>query len=189
MKTSLRILFIGNSHTYYHDMPCRVRRLAEESGVACEVVMLAHGGWFLEQHVSEPEARFNILFGHYDYVVLQEHTHPFAPERKYKSAVAALNEWIGQAGGRTVLYETWARQDEPEKQAEMSRAQRSAAEEIGAVLAPVGEQWQPYQQSHPELALYAEDGAHASEQGAELAARVIWASIWADCRRGSIGGR
>ena len=66
----LRILFIGNSHTYFNDMPIMVARRFREDGYDCEVTMIAHGGWFLEQHAQEPEVRFNILYVHYDYVVL-----------------------------------------------------------------------------------------------------------------------
>ena len=58
----MRILFIGNSHTYVNDMPEIVARLAKKDGIDCEVAMIAHGGWFLEQHAAEPETRFNILY-------------------------------------------------------------------------------------------------------------------------------
>ena len=40
----MRVLFIGNSHTYYNDMPEMFRQIAEENQVDCEVTMLAHCG-------------------------------------------------------------------------------------------------------------------------------------------------
>ena len=175
-----RLLFIGNSHTYYNDMPLYVRAMARECGYECEVTMLVHGGWFLEQHVKEPDVRFNILFGKYDYVILQEHSHPFAPEEKYRNAVIKLNEWIKVAGSKTVIYATWAKKDEPEKQAEMNFLQTSVADEIGALLAPVGENWQAYRTSWPDIEMYAEDGAHASHRGSEFAAKMIWEAILSD---------
>lgn len=179
----LRLLFIGNSHTYCNDMPLYVRAMARECGFDCEVTMLAHGGWYLEQHANEPDVRFNILYGKYDYVILQEHSHPFAPEDKYRSAVIKLNEWIKEAGAKTVIYETWAKKDEPEKQAEMNRVQALVADEIGAILAPVGENWQAYRKSWPDVEMYAEDGAHASPRGSEFAAKMIWEGIREDLRR------
>ena len=57
----LRILFIGNSHTYYNDMPNMVAEKSRKEGYDCEVTMIAHGGWFLEQHVQEPDVRFNMI--------------------------------------------------------------------------------------------------------------------------------
>lgn len=39
----LRILFIGNSHTYYNDMPNMVAEKSRKEGYDCEVTMIAHG--------------------------------------------------------------------------------------------------------------------------------------------------
>ena len=63
MGKKLRLLFIGNSHTYYNDMPLMAAKKARAAGYDCEVTMIAHGGWFLAQHVAEPDVRFDILFG------------------------------------------------------------------------------------------------------------------------------
>ena len=60
-KKTLRILFVGNSHTYYNDMPHLVQLRAEKEGFACQVTMIAHGGWYLSQHAEEPDVRFNIV--------------------------------------------------------------------------------------------------------------------------------
>ena len=67
----MRVLFIGNSHTYYNDLPERFRQICVSEGVPVEVTMLAHGGKGLDFHRNEPEVRFNILYGNYDWVVLQ----------------------------------------------------------------------------------------------------------------------
>ncbi len=53
-KKGHSVLFIGNSHTYYNDMPLMVKRRAEDDGYACRVAMIAHGGWYLAQHAAEP---------------------------------------------------------------------------------------------------------------------------------------
>ena len=124
--------------------------------------------------------RFNILYGHYDYVVLQEHAPPCGPEEKFREAAVRLNELIRQAGSVPILYETWARKAEPEAQAQMNEAHRRIAEEIGALLAPVGENWWLYQQSWPDLEVYADDGAHASPAGSDFAAKYIWEEILGD---------
>ena len=47
----LRILFIGNSHTYVNGVPALVRDLAAADGYEVDVTMIAHGGWYLWQHV------------------------------------------------------------------------------------------------------------------------------------------
>ena len=183
-KRKLRILFIGNSHTYYNDMPLMVRRrFVEEDGYDCEVTMIAHGGWFLAQHVEEPDVRFNIRYGNYDYVVLQEHAHPFGPEEKFYEAARTLTGWIKEAGSRPVIYMTWAKKDEPGAQRRMTEAHRKIAEETGSLLAPVGEEWWDYMRSRPDLEMYSGDGRHASEAGSEFAAKWIWQVIREDLER------
>ncbi len=187
MKKTLSLLFIGNSHTFYNDMPLLVRRRAEEEGFACRAVMLTHGAWYLAQHAGEPEVRFNILYGDFDYVVLQEYAQPFGPVEKYRDAAVALNEMIRRGGSVPVIYETWAPKDAPERQPFMNETHRRAAAEIGALLAPVGEKWWEYRESHPSSELYAEDGGHASPAGSDLAARVIWETIRAHREQASSG--
>ena len=179
-RKPLAILFIGNSHTYFNDLPLMVQRRAEDAGFDCRAAMIAHGGWFLAQHADEPDVRFNILYGRYDYVVLQEHAHPFGPEEKFREAAVRLNAMIRQAGSVPVLYETLAKKNEPEAQAPMNEAHRRVAEEIGALLAPVGENWQRWQLNRPDPDIYAGDGAHASPAGSEIAAAYIWEAIRGD---------
>lgn len=173
----LKILFIGNSHTYFHDMPHLLAERAKMDEYDCEVVMIAHGGWFLEQHVKEPDVRFNIKYGKYDYVVLQEHSHPFADKEQYEQAVRTLDAWIKEAGSKTVIYETWAKKSEPELQPYMNELHEEIAAEIGAILAPVGENWWQYKELFPNEEMYYEDGAHASLKGSEFAAKYIWEAI------------
>lgn len=176
----LKILFIGNSHTYYNDMPVMVQQRAIEEGFDCHVTMIAHGSWYLAQHVEEPDVRFNILFGEYDYVVLQEFAQPFAPEEKFAGAVRVLNDWIREAGSVPVIYETWAARSEPEKQPYMNEVHRRIADENCTLLAPVGENWWDYQKSRPGLEMYDPDGEHASDRGSDFAAKHIWETIYGD---------
>lgn len=182
-KRSLNLLFIGNSHTYYNDMPLLVKRRAENIGYTCHVTMLAHPGWFLSQHAQDPEARFNILHGGYDYVVLQEHAHPFGPEEGFFTAAHSLGAWIRETEAVPVIYETWAKKDEPHLQPHMNEVHEKVAADINALLAPVGEGWWDYIKSWPGLEMYAEDGTHASPAGSDFAAKMIWETIRADMNK------
>lgn len=179
-KKNLRILFIGNSHTYYNELPAFVSELAGEEHYDCEVTMIAHGGWYLAQHVLEPETKFNIRHGHYDYVVLQEYAHPFGPEEKFFDAVRTLDEWILSAKAKTVIYMTWAKKDQMEAQERMTQAHEKIAWETDSLLAPVGEEWWKYQKANPTVEMFAPDGQHASEYGSWFAAKYIWNTIQKD---------
>ena len=60
----MRVLFIGNSHTFFNDMPQTFKLLAESAGIPTEVSMIAHGGRPLSWHLQEMvEIRFALLYG------------------------------------------------------------------------------------------------------------------------------
>ncbi len=179
----VRILFIGNSHTYMNDLPAFVKLIAEEDGFTCDVTMLAHGGWYLADHVKEPQTRFNVVFGNYNYIVVQEHSHPFDRIDDYRSAVKTIASWAEKAKSKLVVFATWARKDDEASQDYMNQINREIALDNDAILAPVGEGWWRYKNSWPDLELYDEDGAHASRAGSEYAAKIIWMNIYDDIAR------
>lgn len=170
----MRVLFIGNSHTYYNDMPHIFAQLCREKGVDTEITMLAHGGMGWDFHTAEPEVKFNIFYGKYDVVVLQHVAHPMGDLSVMAQSGRQLIQWVRKAGARPVLYMTWTTKADGESaQGAMSSAYRKLQEETGCELAPVGERWWGYHREHPEVELFAEDGQHASPEGSKLAAAVI----------------
>ena len=173
----LNILFIGNSHTYFNDLPAIVARMMKDDGYEGRVTMIAHGGWYLKQHVNEPDVPFNIRYGQYDYVVLQEHSHPFDCIEDYQEAAATLVRWIREAGSTPVIYGTWSRKAEESEQERMNQVNRELVETLGAVYAGVGESWWNHMRAFPNVEMYASDGAHASPAGSEYAAKIIWSAI------------
>ena len=75
-RNSMRTLFIGNSHTYFNDMPKIFKDICAENGIDMQVTMLTKGGMGLDYHAENEQTRFNILFGDYDFVIIQHVAHP-----------------------------------------------------------------------------------------------------------------
>lgn len=170
----MKVLFIGNSHTYFNDMPKMFADICRDNHRDVEITMLAHGGKGWDFHVNEPEVRFNILYGGYDAVVLQHTAHPMGDLEVMAQSGKTLIEWIKKSGARAILYMTWTtKKDGEAAQGFMSQAYRRIQQETGCELAPVGEAWWNYHREHPEEELYAEDGRHASKLGSHLAAETI----------------
>ena len=48
----MRILFIGNSYTYFNNMPETFRRIAESEGEAWEVAAVYKGGWAFDRFAN-----------------------------------------------------------------------------------------------------------------------------------------
>ena len=88
----MRVLFVGNSHTYFNDMPAQFARMVRElTGRKPEVEMLAYSGRSLSWHREEYFAlRFALLRGGFDYCVLQQQAHPFPGEEWHLCQVLVL---------------------------------------------------------------------------------------------------
>lgn len=174
-----KILFVGNSHTYYNDMPYILQYFTNCSDVPdAQITMLTQGGKSLAFHKEQPQVRFNILYGGYEYVVLQQLQQPFGGEEELVRDALVISRWIHQAGAQPVTYMIWSRKDEPERQDEISRAHRASHTAIGGILAPVGDVWQAARQAYPDMELYDADGRHASPTGSYLIACVFYAALF-----------
>lgn len=183
----MRILFIGNSFTFFNDLPARV---AEALG--CEVGRSLRGGAYLHDHLNEADELYAVtreaLKTPWDYVILQEQSrNAFVNPADYQRSVAALCALIRENGAKPVIYETWAYRDGSDMlastgltrnamQSALTSACRVAAKRNGALLAKVG---QAFHASGEDLLL--PDDFHPNEAGTALACRVICETIQSDC--------
>ena len=73
---------------------------------------------------------------------------------------------------------TWANKHRPQTQKIISEAYEQIAQELDAVLAPVGVAWENCQKINSEINLYNRDGRHANPMGSYLTACVFYAAIY-----------
>ena len=174
----MKVLFIGNSHTYFNDMPGLFKEICAENGMDVHVTMLTKGGMGLDYHAKEEQTRFNILFGEYDVVVLQHTAHPMGDLDEMRKGAEKIAGWCREAESRVVLYQTWTEKGDEKSQDHMSKVYFDLGALLGADVAPVGDVWQKTRIEHPDKNLYFTDGAHASPEGSALAARVIFETMF-----------
>ena len=171
----MNVLFLGNSHTYFHDMPELFARFAEKTcGEKPSVTMLAYSGRTLDWHRKEYfSLRFNLMYGGFDYCVLQQAAHPYPPIETTLKTGAEIIDLCHRCGVKPVVYMTWAEKRFPENQQKMIDTCEKLAGENNALLAPIGRIWQEVQQSRPDIELYHTDGEHAGPYGDFLIAAVF----------------
>ena len=175
----MKILFIGNSHTYCNDLPEICRGLCEKNGVGkVETVMLATPGVGLDYHAQSPETLFNIRHGHYDCVVLQHLAHPMGDHAQMFAGADTLIKEVINAGGEPCLFMTWTQKNNEAGQEDMAEIYEGMGDVYGIKVAPIGRRWWKYQHEHPEINLYAQDGEHASMDGSVLVAQVIYETLF-----------
>ena len=175
----MRVLFVGNSHTYFNDMPRLFADMcADLTGREPEVQMLAYSNrslrWHCEEHFS---LRFALLYGHFDYCVIQQQAHPFPPEEETSPYLERIVRLCRSVGTKPVIFMTWREKAKPEAAPLMCAYYRRAAEKTGALLAPIGELFEELGKSESAVELYWRDGEHASPYGDYLTAACLAALL------------
>ncbi len=178
MKKNIKILFIGNSLTYYNYLPCCVSRLFGAEGISADCVMLTTPGKCLKFHSEQAAVRYNILYGKYDYIVLQGVADGFDPESFLEGGRTLFRDYISRTDSSVVLYNAWKLKDRPwSDQETLDSAYLKLAREFGAALAPCGEVWRRARRIHGAPELYAHDKNHPAPAGTYLNSATIFYAI------------
>lgn len=115
----------------------------------------------------------------WDYVVLQEQsTLPLKNPARMHEYVRLFDGEIRRRRARTVLYMTWARRHELQRQEQLAKAYTDVGREIGAIVVPVGLAWQRVFLRHPEIVLHDKDNSHPNLAGSYLSACVFFAALF-----------
>jgi len=197
-----RILFLGNSYTYYNDFPDMFRLLSASGGynVLSDSVTKSGGSLIyfsdkesnLELTHSQVAAVFNEkLKSKWDIVVLQEQSRvPAIPEERINEMypmVRELNQKISDNGAETMLFMTWGYRDGliadgyanyEEMQEAITEGYMGIAEELSIPVSPVGIAFFNARLKDSHINLWKDDNSHPSVEGSYLAACVFYAKIF-----------
>jgi hypothetical protein len=190
-EPGLRILFVGNSFTFYNDMPHMLHELAAQDPGARPIfaVQRTRNSWTLHG-ASEDKGLDSLLEDvQWDDVVIQERswylaepaeswlrdTYPYADELRLK---------IDASGAEGIVLETWGYRDGMTgrdlyagMQGRLWKGTAKLAGMLGMDMAPVGNAWYDAHAKRPELDLWDGDGRHPNRAGSYLAACVLYAML------------
>jgi hypothetical protein len=183
-EAPLRVLFFGNSYTYFNDLPNMVSKLAGASaGRKIEARSVTRGGANLSEVWSVTNAVETLRNGEWDVVVLQDQStlgSSFIDGRWQVNDPAGLLRWskfwqaeIQRKNAKTIFYLTWARKARPEFQTALNYAYAEASVAIGAQIAPAGLAWKRLRETQPQIELFDPDGSHPSPVGTLVNACVF----------------
>jgi hypothetical protein len=173
----LRVLFIGNSLTFWTDIPKRVAAVAAATGRKSRIEMVAFPSFSLEDHWRDGRALEAIKKG-WDVVVLQQGTS--ATDEGRKELIDDARRFakpIRDAGAKPALYQVWPLADRPKEFPAVIESYRQAAKEVDGLLIPAGEAWLRALNKDPRLKLYG-DGIHPSSFGSDIASLTIYLSLF-----------
>merc|ERR1712098_719117 len=194
-NTTKNILFLGNSYTYFNDLPGMVGSLASAAGVSATVKSVAPGGQTLGGHVSGSLG--HITSGDWDVVIIQDQSQrPSFPEGYvYNYIIPEAKTIVDTIRAKNpctvpVFFLTWGKRDGDTQncnngnyfctfegiQDRLTKNYKNlACLNQPARVAPAGEAWRHY--SNRDV-LFVGDGSHPSPMGTYLTACTMLETIW-----------
>ncbi len=178
-RATYRVLFIGNSLTYFNDLPGTLAQLAGSGNITIHVASVARPNLALIDHVDGRSNALEIIAqGGWNYVVLQQG--PSALPLSRDTLVLATRELaakIRAVGARSALLMVWPESSRFAVFDDVRESYRTAAADVDGLFLPAGEAWRTAWAADPQLSLYGPDGYHPSELGTYLTALVIYEGI------------
>jgi hypothetical protein len=178
VTADISILFMGNSHSAYHDLPGMVVAMvrAAEAGKSVEAA-LAPGVLFLDERVHDPASLALLQGQRWSFVVLQAQKYSTSGRFTYSTAEAEeLIRLARTAGAVPILFPEWPRVGIQETQ-RIYDLHVSIAGHEAACVAPIGQAWDLAFARNPGITLHDRDGNHSAASGAFLTALVLYATI------------
>ena len=197
----MKVLFIGNSYTFYNEMPKLLETIANGNGESLETHQVTKGGWYLHKYLDEKNKFHDKLMSliaenQYDVCFLQEQSMcPYLDYDRFADGAKRLMERLQGAVGEFVLYQTWARKEgSPSLEQHNLTAEEFGegivlayekfGQEAGLRVSPVGRKFAAFRKINDETDLYNEDKSHPSYAGSCLAAlqhyKTLFGQIPAD---------
>ncbi|MDO9020682.1 MAG: SGNH/GDSL hydrolase family protein [Deltaproteobacteria bacterium] len=193
---SLRVLFVGNSYTFYNDLPALIARMgaaAARAGRGPEIAVdtVTVGGASMRNHWDTGTAPARIMVGSWDAVVLQgQSVEPVLNPSEFRTYSLRLGGLASTHGARPVFFATWPRRAGDALYAQpwsggtpqgFNTRMHAAYSEVAAMtsggLAAVGNAWMRALDARPTIDLYDPDGSHPSAAGSWLAACVLYRAL------------
>jgi hypothetical protein len=190
-RPGLRVLFVGNSFTYYNDMPAMVHELAAADRGAEPVFSVEYTApsWSLHKAAGDDGLDDLLDDAPWDVVVLQDRSAylSFARDWWGKETLPYaldLRREAAAVGAEPMVFMTWGYEQGNGEgdtydamQSRIADGYADLAGLISADVVPVGIAWMEALEDRPDLELWKRDGHHPTGAGSYLAACVFYREL------------
>lgn len=173
-NTDYNILFIGNSLTYYNNLPNLVESEAELMGLNIGTKSIARANYALLDHWADGEVQQQIATKKFDFVVVQQGPSSQSFGRQILIEYGEkLKEICDENGAQLCFFMVWPSRANYYTFDGVIRNYQEAATLNRAILCPVGRVWKSHFDQTANFDYYGPDGFHPSLLGSQVAAEVI----------------
>jgi len=168
---AIRVLFVGNSFTYYFNLPQVTSAMAETQGIKIIAYQSTVGGTNLEQHWKEEKGTITrkLLDSlKWDFVVMNNHSlSTIETPNEFMEYGKKFAELIKSKGAKPVFMQTWGYKSNPLMIRTIVPSYNKLVSESNAHLVPCGELFAEARKWRPDLELF-QDDKHPSSNGTYL---------------------
>lgn len=177
-RKHINILFVGNSLTYYNQLPEMLKEIALMDSVTVTYTAHCYPDYALEDHWNDGKIQKEIKTGKYQYVVAQQGPSALPESQQMLlEATKKLSRLCKKNNTRLALYMVWPAQQHLFNLDKVIDSYTKAASQTGSLLCAAGQAWKNVWAAYPETPLYGEDGFHPSPRGSFLAALTIYCTL------------
>lgn len=174
---SVRIVFVGNSHTSMNNVPQMVADLAKSGKTPKKLGVRYHAVTDLESGAKNQTVLQDLKSGSYDYLILQGAMVSSSHKYRYAQDGAIAMATLGKKKkAKVYLYAEWPRRGWDETNYILG-VYDEIAKPTGAKIIPVGKSWEAVLDRFPSAELWHADGNHALQAGSFIAAWCIYNKV------------
>lgn len=168
------ILFVGNSLTYYNDLPQIVEAIASEDNISVSTTTLAYPNYAIVDHWADGQVQTLVQSGKYDYVVIQQG--PSSQQDGYDTLVhdgKAYADLCKAHGTKLAYFMVWPSRNYYHTFDGVIANYTAGATTNNTILCPVGKIWKDHFDTTGDFSYYGPDQFHPSKAGSKRAAEII----------------
>ena len=207
-RDTTKVLFLGNSYTYYYTYPVIFKEIAWREGHYADCSIFISGGYTMAQHLANQHSVELVDKGGYDYVMLQDQSvlpllNGTADDSAMTESLNVMTERVKKSSpdAKVFIEITWGRRfgnnnlgqyekhsqkyphfftDYDAMQNRLIENITAEAEQCKIGLHPLGLAWQIVMHERPDISLYHTDNHHQSYAGSYLSAAVAYLVIYGE---------
>lgn len=173
------ILFVGNSLTYTNNLPELFTRVAKNNGVTLRTEMIAHPNYAIEDHWNDGQLQKLISSKKFSHVVVQQGPSSQAEGRgmllEYGEKLSVLCK---KHNVSLAFFMVWPAKVNYQTFDGVIKNYTDAARQTHSLLCPVGTVWKNHFDTTNDFSYYGPDEFHPSLDGSQVAAEVIFQTLF-----------
>ena len=172
-KDTIRVLFVGNSFSYYYNLPEVVNAMSAYSDkVYIDTRHSLVGGSDLSQHLkgeNGTETLGILAKEKFDYVVLNHHSLATIKDADtFFETSKKMVDLIRSKGSKPIFMMTWAYKSNPLMLKTIAADYENMSSKLGVDLIPCGKLFDEVRIKRPDLNMYEDDDKHPSKHATYL---------------------